>query len=230
VIQWLIFFQMISNLDCNFYDQVSKLASKTCLNNVQNIQTNSITECVLHCGLNQCMESVRDQNGRCYCTNEEHCISNEEEDSELVSWIKAPFELLTNEPICYSGRDNDFASFIISREGRVKAFKLVHVSGAIYCSSPAINKKPSTWGCNHWAFPENHFLTIISNANNKIIIQKTHDSTQDKYGKEFLLTANEPMDFRKNEELRVWYGEDFHNTTEHDNTGRQCIRVYARFC
>ena len=146
----------------------------------------------------------------------------------------APFELLTSEPICYTGKDNGFASFTIPQDSRVKAFKLVHVSGAIYCSGPSVGKKPiSTWGCNHWAFAEDRFLTMISNANNRVIIPPEKISLvpgQDKYGKELFLKADEPLEFRRNEELRVWHSEDFHNVTTHDNTGLQCIRVYAEFC
>ena len=80
---------------------------------------------------------------------------------------------------------------------------------------------------------------MISNANNQLIIPtKTSDPDkirllvpgQDKYGKELLLKADEPLEFRRNEELRVWHSEDFYNVVEVDNSGTQCIHVYAEFC
>ena len=75
----MTFLQLVK---CVFYEQNVIKITQNCTDGDQGIQTNSIIECVLHCGANKCMDALRDQNGRCYCVDKEDCRADDSENHE----------------------------------------------------------------------------------------------------------------------------------------------------
>ena len=130
----------------------------------------------------------------------------------------------------------------MTKSGHVKTMKLIHRSGSVRCSSSTIS---SYWGCIHPEYGET-LMTIITNANKKAILPPTedlkalvfgyynerehfynlpgyhHDSTE-------LVFRNlvNPLSVSSNQEMQIWYGQDWIDFGEVDNSGKTCVDVYA---
>ena len=144
---------------------------------------------------------------------------------------------LTTNPICYEAKYNQPAKFTVPKSGRIKHFKLVHVSGFISCRL-VVSHYDSRWGCGYYENDE--IMTAITDAKNNIIT--FHDELKSrgyiKLPKEnakskelnLPLVSDRPYDVRNGQELRVWYTEDLTNGGDHDNGGRHCVHVFAKYC
>ena len=154
------------------------------------------------------------------------------------------WQKINTEHVCFGARDNQYGAFNITRGGRLKTMKLVRKSGSIKC-----NKKnnASYWGCKHPIYGNNGLLTIITNANKeavfppiddlKAVISKgechskkivhsldgiTHTSPELVFG-----DLSNPLSVSRNQELQIWYGQDWVDCSEEDNRGTTCLDVYA---
>ena len=120
--------------------------------------------------------------------------------------------------------------------------KLVHKSGSIKCNPgfPA-----SYWGCtNQQFYGKNGLLTIITNAKKEAILPPAenlkargdcnkkihfyslngtiHTSPEVVFG-----DLTNKVSVSRNQELQIWYGQDWIDCLETDNSGTTCVDVYA---
>ena len=122
--------------------------------------------------------------------------------------------------------------------------KLVRKSGSIDCNQ---NDPASYWGCRYeTSYGNNGLLTIITNAkkeailppagnlkahsrpecNNKIHFYSlngtNHTSPELVFG-----DLTNKVSVSRNQELQIWYGQDWIDCSETGNNGTTCVDVYA---
>ena len=120
--------------------------------------------------------------------------------------------------------------------------KLVHRSGSIKCN---LNDPKSYWGCRYKPLHGNNgLLTIITNEKKEAILPpagtlQAHNSCNKK--KHFYslkgTTHTSPelvfpdipnkLSVSRNQELQIWYGQDWRDCSEGGNSGKTCVDVYA---
>ena len=113
--------------------------------------------------------------------------------------------------------------------------KLIHRSGSVLCNNYYI---PSFWGCTHPNYGED-LMTIITDANKKAILppaedlkgETVHHYTLPGYhhNSTELVFRNlvNPLSVSSNQEMQIWYGQDWMDRGEEDNSGKTCVDVYA---
>ena len=138
-------------------------------------------------------------------------------------------------------RDNQYGAFNITKSGRLRTMKLVHKSGAVNCNP---NYDTSYWGCKNPAFGSNGLMTIITNANKESVLPLagelkanggcdnkkffyslsgiTHTSSELVFS-----DLSNPLSVSRNQELQIWYGQDWMDCSENNNSGTTCVDVYA---
>ena len=84
-----------------------------------------------------------------------------------------------------------------------------------------------------------HICTIITDRYKQVVFP-SHTKVSgsgcfvvkgyDAKNSDFLTYINlgEPILLEENTELKVWFGEDLMDTSEHDNSGKHCVDVYAK--
>jgi len=135
--------------------------------------------------------------------------------------------------VCFGARDNQYGSFNITKSGLLKTMKLVHKSGSIKCTPvyPA-----SYWGCKSSVYGNNGLMTIITNAEGKVIlpsagelkyyyysINGTHHTSPELVYRDL----PNPLSVSRDQELQIWYGQDWIDWSEGNNNGTTCVDVYA---
>ena len=114
--------------------------------------------------------------------------------------------------------------------------KLIHRSGSVRCG----NYISSYWGCTYSGYGED-LMTIITDANKKAILPptedlKAHSDIKDHYSlpgyhhKSTELVFHNlvnPLSVSSNQEMQIWYGQDWMDRGEEDNSGKTCVDVYA---
>ena len=119
--------------------------------------------------------------------------------------------------------------------------KLVHKSGSIKCNP---NKPASYWGCTHKpAYGNNGLTTIITNAKKEAILPPAGDlkAIGECNNKKHFYSLNgtnhispelvlgdltNEVSMSRNQELQIWYGQDWIGGSEQDNSGATCVDVY----
>ena len=163
--------------------------------------------------------------------------------SHLNYTISDNWQKMNVEPVCFEARDNKYGAFNVPKGGRIKTMKLIHKSGSIRCN-PEYNA--SYWSCSHPSFyHSDDLLTIITNANNEAVLPPVEDmrgAINICDDKKFVYSLNgtsptsPELVFRdlpnylvvsRNQELRIWHGQDWVDCTEYDNSGQTCVDVYA---
>ena len=156
------------------------------------------------------------------------------------------WQKINEDPVCFGARDDQYGAFNMTKTGNVKAMKLVHRSGSIKCNSVT---SASYWSCtNLKRYASNTFMTIITNANRKALMPteedlkmfnfRNHSCNQIKHfyvlegikqgSSELVLSSHSsPLRLLKNQELQIWYGQDWANCSEPGNTGTTCVDVFA---
>ena len=132
----------------------------------------------------------------------------------------------------------------MTKTGRVRTMKLVRRGGSVRCNE---DDGSSYWGCtNLHYYASNEFMTIITNANRKAILppdlkamgspandceQKKHiyslEGTGHKSPELLFRSLSTPLSLSRNQELQIWYGQDFIDCSEDGNSGTTCVDVYA---
>ena len=155
--------------------------------------------------------------------------------SILESWQKINGE----EPVCYGAKDNQYGAFNMTKSGRLMTMKLVHRSGWVRCNQwfPA-----SYWSCTSYA--GGTLMTIITD-NNKVAVLPAGEDMQalpecggrkhfysldgtDHNSTELVFrNLSNPLTVSRNQELQIWYGQDWMKCWEADNRGKICVDVYA---
>ena len=139
-----------------------------------------------------------------------------------------------------------YGAFNIAKTGLLKTIKLVYKSGSIKCNpiDPA-----SYWGCKSRYEPSygnNGLMTIITNAEKKAILPpagdlKAHYNGDCNNKKQFYSlngtnhTSPElvfgdltnKVSVSRNQELQIWYGQDWRDCSEGNNNGTTCVDVYV---
>lgn len=124
--------------------------------------------------------------------------------------------------------------------------KLVHKSGSLRCNNDDPDPH-SYWGCTYSRY-NNSLMTLITNEKGEAILPSTEDmeegfTTGHCTGKHFFhLEATDhktpelvfrnlsnPLSFSRGQELRIWYGQDWINCSEHNNNGTTCVDVFALY-
>ncbi|XP_028519138.1 uncharacterized protein LOC110252900, partial [Exaiptasia diaphana] len=117
-----------------------------------------------------------------------------------------PFwEKVNANPVCFGARDDTFGSFLINvTRGLINEVKLVHLSGGVTCKKGQL----SNWGC----------------GDGKLVFKiPSYDPFISAKLKMKLTT---PINITAGQEYRLWYGEDFKNVSEGDNSGTACVDVH----
>ena len=115
--------------------------------------------------------------------------------------------------------------------------KLIHRSGSVRCGNYIL----SYWGCTYSGYGED-LMTIITDANKKAILPPTEDlkghsdNIKDHYSlpgyhhnSTELIFHNlvNPLSVSSNQEMQIWYGQDWKDYFEGNNSGKTCVDVYA---
>ena len=119
--------------------------------------------------------------------------------------------------------------------------KLVHKSGAVRCNQVVA---ASYWGCRHEEYGKHGLLTIITNAKNESILPPAEDlkalndcdnkkhfyslqGTNHKSPELVFRDLSNQFSVSRNQELHIWYGQDWVDCRDVINTGTTCVDVYA---
>ena len=116
--------------------------------------------------------------------------------------------------------------------------KLVHKSGSLKCTA---DDPASYWGCTHvQSHGNNVLLTIITNSKKEAVLPSAGDlkagynhysyhingTTHTSPELVFPDPANKVL-VSRSQELQIWYGQDWIEFTEENNSGTTCVDVYA---
>ena len=172
--------------------------------------------------------------GNCFCN-----------DTEKLFAIIDTWQKINTNLVCFGAEANSYGAFIIPKTGHVKAMKLVHKWGSIKCNQV---DGDSYWGCvNSNFYNSEDIMTIITNVNRDVLLPPAEDlkslpSGIHVCGKKHFYTLEgieqkspelvfrnlkSPMPLSQGEELQIWYGQDFADCGEEDNSGVTCVDVYA---
>ena len=127
--------------------------------------------------------------------------------------------------------------------GRLKTMKLIHKSGSIKCNRA---DRGSYWGCTNPAYyGSDGLMTIITNANKESVLPPAgdlkaavHCPKKHFYSLDGTSHTSPELVFRdlpnqlsvsRNQELQIWYGQDWIDCSQSDNRGTTCVDVYAWF-
>ena len=122
--------------------------------------------------------------------------------------------------------------------------KLVYKSGSIKCNP---DNPASYWGCtNKPLYGNNALMTVITNAKKEAILPpagdlKAHYKADCNIKKHFYslkgTTHTSPelvfgdltnkVSVSRNQELQIWYGQDWGDCSEYNNSGTTCVDVYV---
>lgn len=158
----------------------------------------------------------------------------------LESWQKINNE----EPVCFGAKDNLYGSFSMRKSGRLKTMMRIHRSGSVHCNNET---SASYWGCT-WSLYGENLMTIITDAKKKPVLPSAENlkafnsggSVSKKYFYSlpgyhhnstelgFRNLVN-PFSVSSNQEIQIWYGQDWIDTSEENNSGKACLDVFAWF-
>ncbi|XP_020909718.1 uncharacterized protein LOC110247599 [Exaiptasia diaphana] len=133
--------------------------------------------------------------------------------------------------ICLSGKSGQFGIFETSISGKVKFFRLVHISGGIGAWAGS--------GVSHWGTRNNEIEITITNDDDKMLTPPKSYVREYRFynlpgvlanDPELILPGFEPpLEVVAGQKFKVWNIEDFFNSKEEDNHGRLCVHAYVHF-
>jgi len=157
-----------------------------------------------------------------------------------LKFIPEHWQKINTELVCFGARDNQYGAFNITKSGLLKTMKLVHKSGSIKCNSV---DPVSYWGCTNAGYGTNGLMTIITNTERKVILPSTGElKAKNGCNKKYFYTINgtnhtspelayhdlpNPLLLSRDQELQIWYGQDWIDLSEDNNIGTTCVDVYA---
>ena len=121
---------------------------------------------------------------------------------------KVIYEKATIEPVCFGSKGDRPATFKIPRNGFVHSFRLTHISGYVSCAQSS--ERRSNWGC----LPYEDIFTLIAYPNKTIIFPDEVIPGYDPMSLILERKFDSPRCFSANEELKIWFIEDFYNDSE----------------
>jgi len=142
---------------------------------------------------------------------------------------------LNDAPICYQAKNDGFGEFRLKRNSKIKFIRLQYVSGSIKCSADAT---ASRWGCyimGDSVYTNDKIAIVITDSQNNVVFPG-NPYTDFLYVlpgfTHYSWTLKVNLDHyagRKDQVLKIWYGEDYLNSHEDNNTGEVCINVDVRY-
>ena len=140
--------------------------------------------------------------------------------------------------MCFGARYNQYGGFNVPHSGKLAAIKLVHLSGYVSCDT-RLSYAWSYWGCGSHSALKNHVDVTITTSSNVLILppsQFIKSGTKwsvipgfNSWSPQIVLPFFSFYAVHSGQQLRVWYGEDLVNQSEHDNGGISCCDVYALY-
>ncbi|XP_044184097.1 uncharacterized protein LOC114952462 [Acropora millepora] len=167
--------------------------------------------------------------------------SDENLDQAIRVTCEDVWQKVNNNPVCFGARDGRYGAFNVTKTGVVKSVKLVHKNGSIKCHPDY----PSTfWSCSNINYyPNNTFMTIITNAKREALLPSVENlKTRGCNGKEhfyildgvyqgslelILGNLSRPLSLLKDQQLQIWYGQDWVDCSEDNNSGTSCVDIFA---
>ena len=153
------------------------------------------------------------------------------------------WQKVNNNPVCFGARDDTFGAFNVTKSGLVKSIKLVHRSGSVKCHP---DYPPSFWSCSNVKsdkFGNNTFMTIITNSNKQVLFPPKEKLTIEscnnvafayilegvnQVSPELILgNLSRPLSLLKDQQLQIWYGQDWVDCSEDNNSGTTCVEIFA---
>ncbi|XP_068684933.1 uncharacterized protein [Montipora foliosa] len=178
-----------------------------------------------------------------------HSIYSDENAGHVIqATCQGVWQKINEDPVCFGSRDDQYGVLVMTKTGNVKGMKLVHRNGSIKCNG---NDDASYWSCTYLdAYANNTFMTIITTADKRVLMPREehlkmfnfgyHPCDQKKHfyvlkgikqgSSELLLSSHSsPLRLLKNQELQIWYGQDWADCSEYDNSGTTCVDVFALY-
>lgn len=139
--------------------------------------------------------------------------------------------------ICIGGGHENYGFFRMPSSGFISAMKFVYVDGILTCNknNPGLE---SRFGCEYLKRAFSIFVTtsrreqILPDSNQYYAGNDCFYTVLGKDGRkadDFTLLAANPTYVNGNDEIRVYYGEDYKDRHEHDNgDSKVCVNVYGK--
>ncbi|KAL9958345.1 hypothetical protein ACROYT_G035350 [Oculina patagonica] len=178
--------------------------------------------------------------------NGDYWIYSDGNGQTILARCEGNWQKINKEPVCFGAREDQYGAFNITKSGRLKTMKLIHKSGSIKCNPlyPA-----SYWGCSNPNYGNDFLMTIIANSNKESILPPTGDlrefdaqsSIECQKKKHFysldgtshtspelvFRDLSNQLSVSRNQELQIWYGQDWIDCWDDGNSGAACVDVYA---
>ncbi|XP_078345316.1 uncharacterized protein LOC144630828 [Oculina patagonica] len=177
--------------------------------------------------------------------NGDYWIYSDENGQTILARCEESWQKINTEPVCFGARGNQYGAFNITKSGRLRTMKLIHISGSIKCNP---DDSASYWGCRYSKFYSNNGpLTIITNANKESVLPPVEDlkaisgsgdcgNRKHCYSLDGIHHTSPELVFHhlsnqltvsRNQEFQIWYGQDWIDCSEDGNSGTTCVDVYA---
>ncbi|XP_066920978.1 uncharacterized protein [Clytia hemisphaerica] len=140
---------------------------------------------------------------------------------------------------CYGTKEDNYGKFNMKRAGKIQQITLVHKSGYVTCDKSKPEYK-SDWGCFITDSVLSTYVgTVVTRQDNSILFPffKLRDDgyyfINHRNGQKFYrmtlykVLPKTQIVVRKDEEIRIWWGQDLLNINEDKSAGRHCVEVYA---
>lgn len=123
----------------------------------------------------------------------------------------------------------------MNRSGIVVGIKLEHISGSL--SAGDLSYADSYWGMAPYKDAD-VITTLVTRLNKEILAPKTDYSAGDMnsfkiagyyYNSPELIMEVTGFQVFEEEQLAVWFGEDFFDSNDDNNEGKHCINIYVKF-
>ena len=150
------------------------------------------------------------------------------------------WQKINEDPVCFGSRDDQYGAFKMTKTGNVTGMKLAHRNGSIKCNKYT---GASYWSCTYLdLYAKNTFMTIITTADRKALLPKEEELLMQGCNNTYfyvlegikqgstelvLCSHSSPLRLLKNQQLQIWYGQDWVNCSESNNSGTTCVDVFA---
>ncbi|XP_031567532.1 uncharacterized protein LOC116302390 [Actinia tenebrosa] len=177
------------------------------------------------------------------CKVTQHCVSLGDQSNTLCLNFTGCIIKANTAPVCIGAKDDSYGTFFAPVDGKVKTFKLVHISGGIAAYGSSYGGAPGNWGTLAPADPHPHLELHVTDTQNSRITPPSGypldmKSSLMRYGVPgFTVMSPDlvfpdislPLAVSKGKEFRIWEGQDLINSNQDNNFGQTCADVYVFF-
>ncbi|XP_031562514.1 uncharacterized protein LOC116298264 [Actinia tenebrosa] len=183
------------------------------------------------------------ESSSCVVGTAQHCVSLGDQSNTLCLNFTGRIIKANTAPVCIGARNDSYGTFFAPAYGKIKTFKLVHISGGIAAYGSSLGGAPGNWGTLAPAEPHPHLELHVTDTQNSSITPPPGYPLDMSYGfmrygvPGFTVMSPElvfpdispPLAVTKGKEFRIWEGQDLANAHEFDNIGPTCADVYVFF-